>query len=73
MKISKTVKHHVSMGHYEFMEFEATAEIEGIDDKDAHAELDLAIQMALAPHIQEAYDATDEPDSYINEFVKKEK
>lgn len=77
MKVSKTVKHHINMGNYEWMEVSATAEVDGVQDYKAMlpselAEIDDTINKAMAKDLQKAYAATDEDGSYVNELIKME-
>lgn len=74
MKVTKTVKHHINMGHFEWMEVSATADIETEEwGDDAMAEIDLVINETLRPELKKAYEATDEQSSYVNEIIRMEK
>ena len=74
MKISKTIKHHINMGNYEWLEISATAEDEYRSEPerdDALDRIDRVINQTLEPDLQKAYDATDEEGSYVNELIKR--
>lgn len=73
--ITKTVKHHVSMGNYEFVEFEASVTLTvppnavgkvGQDEIAlAFADADSMLHDALADDLKDAWEYTTEADSYV--------
>lgn len=70
MKLTKSVKHHVSMGNYEWVEFGAEVTLDSQELKmsydEIHAVADDQLVIALAEELQRAHALTDEDKSYIH-------
>jgi hypothetical protein len=74
MKVSKSRKHHVSMGNYESLEIFAHAEMETGDQPGdiemATIVLDEALDILTAPDLEDARIHTDEENSYIHPYLE---
>lgn len=72
MKLTKSVKHHVSMGNYEWVEFGAEVTLDtdepgfGFTPEELHAFVDEQLDIALSEELKQAHALTDEDKSYVH-------